>query len=112
MTDILIECISWNCRGLHKLIKVKQVINRVKQLRAKIVFLQETHLLANETSKIKHRWPGHVIASSYSTNARGVMILILKSIPIQIERVTEDPNGRFLIIQGCLLSTQINLINV
>lgn len=112
MADILIECVSWNCRGLHKVIKIKQVMNRIKQLKAKIVFLQETHLLANETAKIKHRWPGRVLSASYSTNSRGVMILIHKSIPLQIEGVIDDSNGRFLIIQGRLLSTQVNLINI
>lgn len=44
MTDVLVECVSWNCRGLRKLTKIKQVIGRIKQLRAKIVFLQETHV--------------------------------------------------------------------
>lgn len=76
MADILVECISWKCRGLHKPIKVKQVMSRVKQLKAKIVFLQETHLLANETFRIKQRWPGQVLSVSYSTNSRGVMTFI------------------------------------
>ena len=48
MADILIECISWNCRGPHKHIKMKQVMNSLKQLKAKIAFLQETHLLTND----------------------------------------------------------------
>lgn len=95
MTDILVECISWNCRGLQKSVKVKQVMTRIKQLKAKIIFLQETHLLANETSKIKRRWPGQVVSASYATNSRGVMILIHKSISIQVEEITKDHNGRF-----------------
>lgn len=112
MTDTSVNCISWNCRGLHKLTKIKQVINRVNLFQAKIVFLQETHLLADENIRIQRRWPGQVFSASYSTNARCVMILIHKSIPLQIEGVIRDPNGRFLIIQGHLYSLQLNLINI
>lgn len=44
MTDVLIECVSWNYRGLRKLTKIKQVMDRIKKIKAKIVFLQETHV--------------------------------------------------------------------
>lgn len=41
----MIIFISWNVRGLGKIAKLKQVIYRLKQLKASIVFLQEAHLL-------------------------------------------------------------------
>lgn len=112
MTDVLIDCVSWNCRGLRKLVKIKQVINRIKQLKARLVFLQETHMLAHETIRVKRRWPGQVLSSPYTSNSRGVMIMIHKSIPFRIVKVINDPNGRFLIVQGNLLSTRLNLITV
>ena len=109
---IQVKFTSWNCRGLNKITKVKQVINRLKQLQSKIVFLQETHLLAGDISKISKRWPGQVISASYSSHARGVMILIHKSIPFQIKQTICDPAGRYIIIKGALLSEKLNLINV
>lgn len=39
---------SWNTRGLNKLVKLKQVLNRIKQMKANIIFLQETHLVEND----------------------------------------------------------------
>ena len=36
---------SWNVRGMVKIIKLKQVITRFKQLDSSIAFIQETHLL-------------------------------------------------------------------
>lgn len=55
-----LQLISWNVRGLNKLVKLKQVVNRIKQLKAKIVFLQETHLTPEDVVKVRRRWPGRV----------------------------------------------------
>lgn len=40
------------------------------------------------------------------------MILIHKYIPIQVEKITKDPAGRFVIVQGVLFSEKINIISV
>lgn len=107
-----IKFTSWNCRGLKKLTKVKQVMSRLKFLQSKVVFLQETHLLSGDISKIRRRWQGQVLSAPYTTHARGVMILIHKSVPLQIQNIVKDPAGRYIMVQGTLLSEIINLINV
>ena len=67
---------SWNVRGLNKLVKLKQVMSRIKQLKAKIVFLQETHLTPEDVVKVRRRWPGRVFSASSSSHSRGVITLI------------------------------------
>lgn len=113
MSSILkVKFTSWNCRGLNKITKVKQVMNRIKFLQSKIIFLQETHLLSGDISKIKRRWQGQVLSAPYTTHARGGVILIHKSVPLQIKNIIKDPAGRYIIVQGMLLFENINLINV
>ena len=107
-----INIISWNVRGLGKLSKVKQVMHRLKQLKANIVLLQETHLLSSEIQKVQKRWAGQVYAASYTSNARGVVTLIHKSIPFQTLNVISDKAGRYLILQGLLTDKKINLVNL
>ena len=107
-----VKCLTWNCRGMGNLKKIRQVMDRIKQSQAKVVFLQETHMMTENTVKIKRRWQGQVFSGCYASNARGVIILIHKSIPIQVEKITKDPAGRFVIVQGVLFSEKINLINV
>ena len=75
-------------------------MDRIKHLQAKVVFLQETHMKAGDTLRIQRRWQGQVFSSCYTSNASGVMILIHKSIPIQVDKITKDPAGRFIIVQG------------
>lgn len=113
MTDIIgVKFISWNCRGLHTFSKIKQVMSRLKQLQSKIVFLQETHLMPKDICRIRNRWPGQVFAASFSSQARGVVTMIHKSIPFQMNKIIQDPSGRYLIVQGTLLSKRLNLVNV
>ena len=99
-----IKVTSWNVRGRRKLAKLKQVLNRVKYLEYKIVFLQETHLLAADIHYLRKRWPGQVFDASHSTYARGVAILVHKSIPFQLIKTIQDPQGRYIIVQGNILS--------
>lgn len=109
---INLNLVSWNCRGLQKLKKLKQVMNKIKDIDSKIVFLQETHLLEEDNKKIRRRWQGSVFTSSFSSRARGVMTLIHKTVPFQVKNVIKDKMGRYLIIQGSLLSENINLVNL
>ena len=54
-----VKCLTWNCRGMGNLKKIKQVMNRIKQSQAKAVFLQETLMMTENTVKIKRRFSPH-----------------------------------------------------
>uniref|UniRef100_A0A1A8AUT3 Reverse transcriptase domain-containing protein n=2 Tax=Nothobranchius furzeri TaxID=105023 RepID=A0A1A8AUT3_NOTFU len=62
----------------------------MKDLEAKIIFLQETHLLEEEHIKVGRRWQGSLYAASFRSNARGVITLIHKSVPFQVKNVIKD----------------------
>lgn len=96
---------SWNVRGVAKLIKLKQVITRLKQLESSIVFIQETHLLNDELLKVRRRWPGQVFSSCFLCHSRGVYTN-------HVNNTISDTAGRYLVVQGTLLSENINTINV
>ena len=103
---------SWNVRGMRKLVKIKQILSRLKHLQAKVIFLQETNLLPDEIVCIRKRWPGQILASCCSSQARGVAILIHKSVPFRIHKLLQDPAGRFVVVGGTLLNQEIILVNV
>lgn len=103
---------SWNVRGLNKLVKLKQVMNRIRQIKAQVVFLQETHLSNEDTIRVRRRWPGRVFHASYSSQSRGVITLIHTSVPFNLVKVTNDRSGRFLIVECEIASHRINLVNI
>lgn len=49
---VKLNFVSWNCRGLQQLKKIKQVMNKIKDIDTKVVFLQETHFLDEDIRKI------------------------------------------------------------
>ena len=65
-----------------------------------------------DVSKIKKRWQGQVFSASYSSHARGVLILIHKTIPLHIENSIIDQRGRYIILQGTLLREKLVLVNI
>lgn len=105
-----IKITSWNVRGLNKLVKLKRVLDRIKLLKSQIIFLQESHL--TDTTKVKKRWPGQIFAAPFNSQARGVIILIHKSIPFRLSHEVIDPACRYIILQRTILTTQITLVNV
>lgn len=103
---------SWNVRGLNKLTKLKQLMNRLKNRHSKIIFLQETHITIAEIKQVQRRWPGQVIYATYNKYARGVLILIHKTIPFDLINIIQDPQDRFVIAQGRILSLALNLVSI
>ena len=109
---INITITSWNVRGIRKLIKLKQVLNRIKYLKSQIVFIQETHLTKTDIHKLNRKWQGQIFNALFTSQARGLTILIHKSVPFQKSKLMIDTGGRYIIVQGTILSQKINLINV
>ena len=77
-----------------------------------LVLLQETHLTDNEHAKLKQGGYSHVFFSSFTSQARGVAILLHKNVPFQVISVIKDPFGRFVTAQGLLHLEPITLVNV
>lgn len=55
---------------------------------------------------------GSINSAPFTSQARGVMILIHKSIPFHLTRVIKDKAERYVILQGTLITEKINLINI
>ncbi len=81
----------------------------LKQKHSNIVFLQESHMMPCDISK--KRWQGQVLSASHSSHARGVLILIHRSIPFQVVISIIDSKGRWISLQGILLYKKLNLVN-
>lgn len=95
--------LTWNFRGINNQVKRSKVLHCLHQLKAHIIFLQETHL---------NTQVGQVFHSSFQRKARGVAILVHKSVPFTCTNMIADPNGRYVIISGKLFTTNVLLVNI
>uniref|UniRef100_A0A3Q2NYD6 exodeoxyribonuclease III n=1 Tax=Fundulus heteroclitus TaxID=8078 RepID=A0A3Q2NYD6_FUNHE len=97
-----IKVCTWNVKGSNNAIKRKTILNSLKKDRNQVAFLQETHLTDEEHKKYLREWVGQVYFSSYSTNKRGVIILIHKNLPLTVVDTFKDTEGRIILIKGIL----------
>lgn len=104
--------VTWNCKGINNPVNRSKVLHYLRQLRAHIIFLQETHLKVSQHSNLRCRWVNQVFHSSFQSKARGVAILIHKSVPFTCSNIIADPNGRYVIVSGRLSSRNVLLANI
>lgn len=103
---------SWNVKGLGHPIKRGKVFASLKSLKADILFLQETHIAVGQERKLRANWISQVYQAPFNSKARGVAILFRKGISFQLDSVTADPHGRYVMISGQLNSLYITMLNI
>lgn len=104
--------VTWNVKGMNNLIKRNKIMAHLRLLKAGVAFLQETHILNADVVKLKQCWVGQVFHSCFNVKSRGTAILIRKDIPFVTDNVIKDPNGRYVIVIGCLFGKQVILVNI
>lgn len=103
---------SWNVRGMGHVLKRAKVFSHLKPLSADIIFLQETHINPVKEKLLKCSWANQIFQSTFSSKARGVAILIRKTIPFRHVSTVSDPSGRYILVTGYIYSLHVTLLNV
>lgn len=93
MVGVATKFCSWNVWGVHHPVKRKHILTLLKKEGVKIALLQESHLKDIKHIKLKREWMGQVFFSSFTSNSRGVCILIHKSLPFKVEKCFRDEGG-------------------
>lgn len=104
--------VSWNVKGLNHPVKRRKVLSHIKQFKAAVVFLQETHFRDSDNSRLMSRWAGQHFHSTFQAKARGVSILIDQNIPFEKHNVISDTSGRYVFVSGKLYNTKVVLANI
>lgn len=110
--DSIIKIMSWNVRGLNNKFKRAAVFHCIRQTKPHIVLLQETHLEGSKILSLRKHWIQRTIHSTYSTYARGVSILISKTIACTIHQVISDPGGRYVVVSLEVCNQKFLLVNI
>lgn len=110
MTEEL-SIFSQNCRGgLSVATKRRDLFHYVRSKKFNIVCLQDTHISPNLETFIKSEWGFEAYFSSYTTNSRGVMILINNNFEQKVNRIKTDKNGNFIILDMTIEGKKITLV--
>jgi exonuclease III len=71
-----VNILSVNCQGLGDIAKRKDVLNYLRNLNYNIYCLQDTHFSTELEREVRNQWGYQCYFSSFTTNSRGVAILI------------------------------------
>lgn len=74
--------------------------------------LRETHLNDEKHVKLQQCGFGQVYFSSFTTQSRGVAILVRKTLPVNVWKFIKDKYGRFVLILASLHGEEFALLNV
>lgn len=85
--------LTWNIRGLNTPKKIRSVLTHLDRLNVHVAYLQEPHLTTLSARIIGARWAQARLESSYSSYARGVIILVRKGTPFKVLRTDVDTQG-------------------
>ena len=94
MNDL--KFLIYNCRGLNDTKKRYDVLNFIKDQKADICCLQDTHFTKEMEQSIYTIWEGECFYSHGKSNSRGVCILIKKNLNIKVHCIKKDSNGSLL----------------
>ena len=112
MAQETLKILSLNCRGLRNKTKRYDVMNYLKNLKAEIICLQDTHLTESDWNDCRNLWDGEVILHGERTNARGVAILINNTLEYQIKRIEKDGQGNAIILYLQIQDISLRLLNI
>ena len=62
--------------------------------------------------KLKRDWIGQVYHSSFSSNSRGVAILIHRAIPFVLDTCKRDSEGRYFLVHGTIYGVHVTMMNI
>ena len=76
------------------------------------MFTKDTHMNKKLESFIKVGWGYEAYYSSYTSNSRGVMILINNIFEQNVKRIKTDNNGNFMMLHMVIDDKEITLVNI
>lgn len=98
MGDSNIDVLSMNCQGLGDVKKRRDVFHYLKRKAYSVYLLQDTHFEKKIENYIRAEWGYDCYFASFSSNARGVAILLNNNFEFKVNRVYRDEGGNYLLL--------------
>ena len=87
MASDVVRLISVNIRGLRQQFKRNDIFDYIKNLKADIICLQETHLVQKYLNILKRDWNIDYYLAGNSTNSRGVAIMLNNTFEYSVKKL-------------------------
>ena len=107
-----LSIITLNENGLNAPIKRHRVDEWIKKQKPSICCLQETHLRAKDTYRLKVRGREKIFHASGHDRKAEVAILIADKIDFKTKAIKKDKEGHCLMVKGSIQKEYIRVVNI
>ena len=107
-----LSIITLNVKGLNAPIKRHRVADWIKKQKPSICCLQETHLGAKDTYRLKVRGWEKIFHANGQDRKAGVAILLSGKIDFKMKAIKTDKEGHYLMVKGSIQEEDITIINI
>lgn len=108
-----IKVVSLNAKGLNIPEKRRMLLTDLRNSRADVAFIQETHFKHDKFPLLKNRFfPVAYHSTNPAAKTKGVSILISSRLPWQCQAALKDPEGRFVFLRGLVGDTPLTLASI
>ena len=104
--------ISMNTQGLSDKLKRRDTFNFLKSKKYAVYFLQDTHFTNNEENYIRSLWGYECYFSNFSSQSRGVAILLNNNFEFKLHNIKRDENGNKIVLDITIEGFRLSLINI
>lgn len=111
MANTKLTLLTLNVRGLNNEIKQECLLRHLSRYSPSIVCLQEIYLQTEKAQTLKKSWVGAVYTTNFSQYILGVIILVAKNCPIQIDEVQIDKEERYIRMTVRVYNKQLIIVN-
>ena len=105
-----IKVLSANCQWLCSIDKRTDVLSFLKEIKASVVCLQDTHLTNKDLNSVKRIWYECYLHGTKRTH--GVAILLNNNFEYHVHETNKDMEGNYIQLSLTCGSIKINLINL
>ena len=82
--------------------KRKTIFSWIQKQYADIPFLQETYSTPEVVENWRFQWKGKMYYSHGTNHSKGVLILISDKLQFELKSITEDNDGRYVLIDALI----------
>ena len=101
----MVKIATMNVRGLQSDDKRKQFYIYCKKLQYDIICVQESHATTANERIWANEWGGRIFFANDTSSSKGVMIMFKPNLQIDVDKVTADQEGRYVMID-CKMDDQ------
>ena len=111
-TGSYLSIITSNVNGLNALTKRQRLAEWIQKQDPYICCLQETHLKARDTYRLKVRGWKKIFHANADQKKAGDAILISEETDFKIKAVKRDKEGHYIMIKGSIQEEDITIMNI